>query len=68
VSAGWRAALVVIALGLSGCTTTHLTKSVSPDNFERDDAACKSESRVWGLFTIESRYRDCMLARGYRMH
>ena len=68
MSAMRRAVGVVLALALSACTTTHLSRSgATTSDFERDDAECKAQSRVL-LISIESRYRDCMLARGYKMH
>ncbi len=57
----------VLALALASCTTVHLVKpGATVEDFQRDSHECQAEAQVLGPISIESRYRDCLLARGYR--
>ncbi len=61
--------VLALALALASCTTVHLVKpGATVEDFQRDSRECQGEAQVLGPISIESRYRDCLLARGYRPH
>jgi len=61
-----RLLLAVILLTCIACTTTSLTKrGANQEAYVRDDAVCQKQARWLGIFYSDSRYRDCMLQRGY---
>lgn len=60
-----RALLLCLVVVLAACTTHWSRRGTSPQEFERDQRECDAQARLFGYVYIESRYRDCMVGRGY---
>jgi len=61
-----RLLLALLLLLSLGCTTTTYTKRGATEQvYANDDEVCEKQARWLYLFYSESRYRDCMVKRGY---
>ena len=60
-----RAVILLAILFLSGCSAHWAKPGATRRDFERDHHECDQQAYVFGYVYSESRYQECMTARGY---
>ena len=59
-----RIALLAAVL-LMSCSTHWKKPGATSQDFARDHAECHQQAYIFGVAFSETRYQDCMAARGY---
>ncbi len=63
-----RLSWVVLAVLLAACSANHWTKpGTTEQEYARDTAECERQAWFYKYVYLDGRYRDCMVARGYKL-
>lgn len=59
---------LILAVTLTACSGNHWTKpATTQEEYERDTAECERQARFYKYVYLDGWYRDCMVARGYKL-